>query len=199
MRILQRTGGRPLQLGILPATFNPVTIAHMELARAALGEVDEVLLVLPRSLPHKEFHGASFTQRLEVLQAAAAGQPTLSVGTSEGGLFEEIAAEARLHYPHARMWFLCGRDAAERICTWDYGRAGAFREMMRNFGLLVAARQGEFAAPEGCEEAIRALKLARPLDHVSATEIRNRIAQGQHWEALVPEGTQDLIRKIYSA
>ena len=46
-----------------------------------------------------------------------------------------------------RLSFLCGRDAAERIANWDYGRPGAFLEMLRQFDILVAARAGEYCPP----------------------------------------------------
>ena len=55
IEFFRRAEGRPRRLGILPGTFNPPTRAHVALAEAALGEVDEALFVLPRSFPHKEY------------------------------------------------------------------------------------------------------------------------------------------------
>jgi hypothetical protein len=123
MEFFQRAAGVPARLGILPGAFNPVTTAHLALAEAGLGWVDEVLFVLPRELPHKEFTGATFAQRIEMLRPALAGKPAFSLASSEGGLFVDIAAECRREYgAGVRLAFLCGRDAAERIATWDYGR-----------------------------------------------------------------------------
>ena len=84
--------------------------------------VDEVLLAIPRSFPHKQFDGATLDQRIEMLaRIAAAPQVIFRPGLRTGGLFVEIAREAREHYPGAEIHLLCGRDAAERILNWDYG------------------------------------------------------------------------------
>src|SRR5579863_363849 len=51
LEFFRRAAGEPHSLGVLPAAFNPPTRAHLALARAALGIVEEVLLVLPREFP----------------------------------------------------------------------------------------------------------------------------------------------------
>src|ERR1039458_5080843 len=60
MEFLRRSKDRPYRLGVLPGTFNPVTVAHLALAEAALTIVDEVVFVLPRQFPHKTYSGAAF-------------------------------------------------------------------------------------------------------------------------------------------
>lgn len=197
MEFIRRLPGNPSRLGILPGTFNPITVAHLALARAACGWVDEVVLVLPRELPHKNYTGATFAQRLEMLGAAGTDY---SVAASDGGLFADIAAECRSVYgDRVRFTFLCGRDAAERIVNWDYGRGDAFAEMLRQFDLLVAERDGAYQAPAEFESAIRRIELPGEFDHVSASEVRDRIGRGESWEHLVPAPVQELVSKIYSA
>ena len=174
-----------------------MTIAHRELARAGLAHVDEVVLVLPAILPHKEFSGAPFRQRLEMMREASAADPNISIAASEGGLFIEIAAECRAAYgDDVRLTFLCGRDAAERIVGWDYGRPGVAGAMFQQFDLLVSARAGDFDPPEEFRTVIRRLD-AGSLDHVSATEVRDRISRGEPWEHLVPEEIRELVRRVY--
>src|SRR5260370_630953 len=132
----------PPKLGILAAGFNPPTVAHGELIRTAGSHVDEVLCVLPREFPHKKYHGASLEQRIAML---AASFPSCSIGVSDGGLFIEIARECRAHYDdETRLYFVCGRDAAERIVTWDYGRPDAIQEILGEFELLVSPRGGHY-------------------------------------------------------
>ena len=41
----------------------------------------------------------------------------------------------------------------ERVAAWDYGRPGAWREMLQEFDLLVAPRGGEYL-PEPAELAL---------------------------------------------
>jgi nicotinate-nucleotide adenylyltransferase len=198
MEFFLRAAGKPAKLGILPGTFNPPTRAHLALARAALFEVDEVLFVLPRRLPHKSYEGAGFEDRLRLLQAAAAGEPRHSIGASQGGLFIEIARECRRAYgDDTKLAFLCGSDAAHRIVSWDYGEPATLREMLDRFELLVAPREGDYRPPAGAESRIRPLALEGQFDRVSATEVRQRIARGEAWEHLVPEPTVDLVREIY--
>ena len=198
MQFVRRAEGRASRLAVLPGTFNPITIAHLELARAALPLVDEVVFVLPRILPHKEYLGASFDERLEMLQAAIGDHPRFSVAAVDHGLVVEIAQECRDAYASdVRLTFLCGRDAAERIAGWDYGRPGAFGEMLRQFDLLVAGRSGEYTPPSEFRHAIRPLPLSGNFDRVSATEIRDRITRGDRWEHLVPAAIRQYIGKIY--
>jgi len=77
--------------------------------------------VLPRRFPHKEYEDVTLEQRLEMVLAATAHQPAISVGISEGGLFADIAAECRAAYGEGvELRFLCGSDAAQRIVEWPY-------------------------------------------------------------------------------
>jgi len=199
MEFYRRAPGRPKQLAVLPGTFNPVTVAHLQLVSAALPIVDEVVFVLPRNLPHKEYTGASFEQRIDMLTTALADEPHFSLSTSDGGgLFIDIARDCRSVYgSDVRLRFLCGRDAAERIVNWDYGRPDAFAETLREFELLVAARNGEILTPEEFRHGIQALPLTGDYDRVSATEVRERIRRGVAWEHLVPDSIWEMARGIY--
>jgi nicotinate-nucleotide adenylyltransferase len=197
MEFFRRAAGRPGRLGIIPGTFNPVTVAHLALARAALARVNEVLFVLPRIFPHKTYQGATFEDRVEML-CAALDEPAWSIATAEGGLFIDIARECRAAYGSGvQLTFLCGRDAAERVVNWDYGRAGAFAEMLREFDMLVAGRGGSYQPPPDLSHRIGRLDLEFPCDAVSATEVRERITRGDAWEALVPELIRARVRAIY--
>lgn len=199
MTFIRRAQGRPSRLGILPGTFNPLTVAHLALGCAALSLVDEVLFALPRVLPHKEFTGATFDQRLEMLETALRHAPRFSIAAVQGGLFAEIAEECRAPYgPGVRLSFLCGRDAAERIVEWDYGSPQAFAAMLARFDLLVAARSGEYRPPPQFQAAIHSLAIPAGFDAVSATEVRSRIARRLPWEHLVPPAIVGQVGRIYS-
>lgn len=187
----------PQRLGILSGTFNPPTRAHLALARAAEVQVDEVLFVLPRQFPHKVYEGASFEERIEMLQLSAADERRFSIASTGGGLFIDIARECRDAYGEAALLFLCGRDAAERIVNWDYGAPGAFGAMLDVFELRVASRSGDYQPPPELADRIQPLPMEPDYDEVSATDVRERIARGQPWEHLVPEPIIPLVRRIY--
>jgi len=200
MEFFRRSADKPCRLGVLAGTFNPVTVAHLALAEAALTVVDEVVFVLPRQFPHKTYSGASFQQRVELLRMVLEGNRRISVAACERGLFVEIAAECREAYgADVRLSFLCGRDAAERIANWDYDRPGAYLEMLKQFDFLVAARSGEYCPPASVLSSFAHLELSGAFDHVSASEVRTRIAKGEPWEHLVPEAVRRRVSEIYTA
>jgi nicotinate (nicotinamide) nucleotide adenylyltransferase len=198
LEFYRQTSRVPYKVGILAGSFNPPTIAHLDLALAASGRVDLIVCVVPRVFPHKDFSGATLDQRVEMLEAAGLAAPH-AIAASDRGLFIDIARECREHYgTKVELAFICGRDAAERILDWDYGRTGVVEEMMAEFELLVAPRGGHFSPPEKFRHRVHALTLAPGHEVVSSSEVRTRIARGEAWEHLVPEKIRQRVREIYS-
>jgi len=167
------------------------------LAHASRAHVDELLYVVPRTFPHKDYFGATLEQRMEMLGSLELSMPR-SIATTDKGLLIDIARECQVEFANARLYFLCGRDAAERVLTWDYGRAGVLREMLNEFELLVASRSGEFVPPPEFRHRVHSLVLPPGHDQVSSTEVRERISRGEPWEHLVPESIVERVREIYS-
>jgi nicotinate-nucleotide adenylyltransferase len=184
------------KLAILPGAFNPPTRAHLAMADAALAVVDEVLFALPRGFPHKGYTGWEFETRLELLRAALAGYERFSLASTDGGLFTEIAQEAREQYgAGTELFLLCGRDAAERIVSWDYGEGDAIEKQLESFQLLVASRGGAYEPPPSIRDRVRLIELPPGLDEISSTEVRRRIRAGEPWTHLAPESIVSLIEK----
>lgn len=197
MTFYRQSSVRPRKVGILAGTFNPLTVAHLELAEAASQCVDLIVYVVPQVFPHKSYSGATLDQRVGMLEAAGLTIPH-AIASTKQGLFVDIAHEFREHFgPETGLAFICGRDAAERILHWDYGRDGVVEQMMREFELLVAPRGGHFRAPEKFRHRIHTLPL-EGREAVSSTEVRERIARGEPWEHLVPENIRERVREIYS-
>ena len=198
LEFFRRAAGEARTLGVLAAGFNPPTRAHLALAGASLGIVDEVLFVLPREFPHKSYENASFNQRMEMLLASTGDEPRYSVASSDGGLFVEIAGECREIYgDETTLVFICGRDAAERILNWDYGRPDAFEQMLEDFEMLVAPRSGDFQPPDKMQRRIRPLPVGSGLSAISSTEVRERVHRGLPWEHMVPPEIIAMVRRIY--
>jgi cytidyltransferase-like protein len=181
----------PSRLGLLPGSFNPPTRAHVALAEAALAVVDEVTLVIPRAFPHKTFEGATAEERFEMMRRIASSRHGLSAAIANRGLYIDIVREARSEYPKAEIHLICGRDAAERFFTWDYGEPGAAGRMLEEFRLLVAPRVGAFEPPAHLAHAVTSLE-AGDYDECSSTLIRSG-----HGLSLVPEEIAELVRRIY--
>jgi nicotinate-nucleotide adenylyltransferase len=181
------------RVGVLAGAFNPVTRAHLALAEAAGKCVDEVVWAVPRVYPHKHIHGAALKDRIEMLKLSGAYRVELT----NGGLFIDIARELRR--PDSEIFFICGRDAAERVIDWDYGEAGAIESMLAEFSIFVAGRGGTYEAPAHLRHRVHRLDLAEDFSELSSTEVRRRITAGEPWEHLVPEAIVDRVRKIYTA
>jgi nicotinate-nucleotide adenylyltransferase len=182
------------RVGVLAGAFNPVTRAHVALAEAAGKIVDEVVCVVPRVYPHKHLHGAGLEERIEMLKLVGG---LYRVQVAEGGLFIDIARELR--QPDTEIYFICGRDAAERVIDWDYGEAGAIEKMLTEFSIIVAERGGTYEAPEHLRHRVHRLELDEDFSDVSSAEVRRRIAAGEPWEHLVPSPITDRVRRIYAA
>jgi nicotinate-nucleotide adenylyltransferase len=198
VQFYRRPRTSPGRLGVLAGGFNPPTVAHVALADASCGRVDEILYVVPRAFPHKEYFGATLEQRIDMLGSLELSIPR-SIATTEKGLLIDIARECHAEFgANTHLSFLCGRDAAERVLTWDYGRAGVVEEMLNEFELLVASRSGEFVPPAEFHKRIHSLVMPARYDQVSSTEVRERISRGEPWEHLVPESIVEKVREIYS-
>jgi nicotinate (nicotinamide) nucleotide adenylyltransferase len=193
---------RGRRLGILSAAFNPITRAHVALAQSAYDhyQLHEVLFVLPMTQPHKSIHGAPVEARLRMMDLTVQGNPAFSIGVCTHGLFVDICRAVTAAYPpETRLWFISGRDAAERILTWPYpDPAKALGELFARAELLVADRQGGFVLPDipvvrSHASHIHHLPLPAEYSRVSATEIRTRLAKGAEVGGLVPLPVLDYI------
>ena len=188
------TPASPNRIGVLAGAFNPVTRAHLALVEAGLQVVDKVVCVVSRVYPHKEIQGADLETRVAMLRHAGNRH---GVVVCERGLFADIARELRPQHPNAELYFICGRDAAERVIHWDYGDPRAIDRILKEFRLLVASRRGELDAPLHLRHRVQPLRLVGDFDDVSSTEVRRRITAGLAWEHLVPEPIIEMVRRVY--
>jgi len=192
------------RLGVLGGAYNPITRAHLLLARYSREQckLDEVIFVLPKILPNKPLVGASVEQRLEMMRLGISGIPYISLGVCSHGLFLDICAGLQQIYPQKpEIFFITGRDAAERIITWPYDDpAAALAKMFASFQLLVFQRQGSLDLPENplvqnYANRIHTLEMEENLDKVSSTEVRQRMSEGRSIAELVPTEVAVFIQK----
>jgi nicotinate-nucleotide adenylyltransferase len=198
LEFLYRAPRNPARIALFPGTWNPPTIAHVDIARMARNHADEVIWILPRAFPHKGFEGAGFEARRDMLETLARQRAGFSAAVSDGGLYAEIAAEARDYFgPRPEIALVLGRDAAERIASWDYGAPGVFDEFLQRHRLLVAARSGEYEPASHHLDLISTLPMESSWDDVSSSEVRRRIASGEDWRALVPPAIAGIVEHLY--
>jgi len=155
-----------------------------------------VVFLLPEIFPHKGYEGATFEDRLAMLQSVVEGEEGYAVVSSDKGLFIDIARQARETCgPQVEIYLICGRDAAERIVGWDYGEGPSFAEQLKEFQLLVASRGGDYAAPAVYESRIHGIDLPDSFETVWSTRIREVVAAGKPFQAWVDEHVADQIKR----
>jgi len=196
------------RLGVLGGAYNPVTRAHLLLARYSREQfgLGEVIFVLPKILPNKPLVGVSVEERLAMMRLGISGIPYISLGVCSHGLFLDICTALEQIYPQKpEIFFITGRDAAERILTWPYDDpAQALAKMFAGFQLLVFERQGKLQLPENplvqkYLNRIHTLELSENIDSVSSTTVRQHVRAGLPIEDLVPPAVASFIQtsKIY--
>ncbi len=197
MEFLRRAERPGRTLALLPGSWNPPTRAHAALAAAALGFADEAVFILPGMLPHKSFEGPSPSVRMEWIAELSRQHPAYSAAVTAGGLFMEMAREAR-QQGASRVLIVCGADAAERIATWPYPPGSEIEgQLEADFELLVAPRLQPWLAPAHLAPRVHTLPLEVALQEISSTRIRELIRSGGSWEHLVPDGLAEAIRAVY--
>lgn len=193
-----------MRLGLLGGTFDPVHRGHLALACAARDELglDEVLF-LPAGQPWRKAGRmiASDEHRLAMLRRALEGEPAFRVSRLElerpGPSYMADTLEAlRDDHPEDELFFLLGEDALMDLPNW--ARPQRILELAR----LAVARRAD-TSPEALEEAEqrspglgeRVVWLKMPAVAVSATEIRERVREGQPIGGLVLATVEEYIRK----
>ncbi len=190
---------RPLH-GLLGGSFDPVHIAHIELARQAQAHLGlEGVTLVPASQPWQRGKlGASPQQRLDMLQLAVQNEERLHVSPIEierGGPTYTIDTLRALPADKDYVWIL-GADQLENFCTWKQ-----WDEIARRVRLAVAARPGaQLAPPDALQKLL--LELERPLlvipmhaMDISATAIRERLAAGQPVQGMLPPAVAQYIQQ----
>jgi nicotinate-nucleotide adenylyltransferase len=198
MRLFRRPKTSCRSIAVFCGAFHPPTVAHVSLAEAALRRVDEVMWVMPEAFPHKRYEGVPLPGRLRLVLEATQH----AVGVSRGNLFFDVAAEVAGQFNGAQVHLLMGEDGARRLMEWDYGldresTARYLRENLERYPLLCARRGDEWEAPEELARHIEWLDHHEP--EVSATLVRQRIAENQDWEGLVPEPIRGRVAALYGS
>jgi len=178
------------RIGLLGGSFDPVHVAHIALARSAqqaLGLAEVQLIPAANPWQRAALH-ATAQQRRDMLELAIDGHPGLAVNPIEidrGGATYTIDTLRALPQDARYVWLL-GADQLANFCTWR-----DWQDIARQVDLAVATRPGTaLSAPPALAEHLRSL--GRDLQElpfspmpVSASQIRQRLAQGESTEGLL--------------
>lgn len=193
-----------MRIGILGGTFNPIHLAHLQMAEAArdaLG-LDLVLLMVAADPPHKRVAGeVDATHRLRM--AALAAEPLARIEPSELELNRsgrsytfDTLTELQKRYPEAELFWIVGSDMLHDLPTW-HRVEGVFRLA----AIAAIPRQGESDTDEAAAERLRDAYGARVMQvhsrvaAVSSTIVRERILCALPVDNLVPEPVAQYIHE----
>lgn len=195
------------RVGILGGTFDPVHIGHLRgaLEVAELFALDEVRLVPSARPPHRERPQVSADDRLAMVRCAVEGVPPLTVDDRElhrerpsytidtlESLRSELAADDQL-------FLVLGWDAFCGLPSWH-----RWEELLLHCHLLVLQRpDADVEAPDALRNLLAARSVSDPQAlcgtggqiafvwqtplEISATQLRERLAQGRSIRFLVPD------------
>lgn len=204
------------RIGIMGGTYDPVHRGHVELAVKARAYCElDVLKLIPAGTPvHRDPPVASASQRIAMLELAAAPHPWMQVDAREcrrdaPSYTYDTASELRAEYPDAALFLVLGLDAFLAFDTWH-----RWQELLGLVHLLVAVRPGyryescrldrgfrdfvndrRTATADAAAQrtAGRILMAELDLPAISSTQVRHMVRKGDDISALVPPGVADFI------
>jgi nicotinate-nucleotide adenylyltransferase len=190
-----------VSLAILGGSFNPIHLGHLFLAKKVLAELhyDRVVLVpayrspFKLDTPHME---SSANDRLEMVAAAIAGDPRLTVDNCEirregvSYTVDTIADIIRRYIPEGKPGLIIGDDLAEEFTRWR--KSGEILEMA---DIIIVRRKnsGEQHLP------YPHIRIAGDVMDISSGQVREKItaqaadSQASAWHDLVPDSTRIII------
>lgn len=183
----------PQRVGLYGGAFDPPHLAHVALARAFVAQAElTVLHICPTAQAwHKSGPLTEAGHRLRMAELAFAGLPGVQVDAREierGGPTYTLDTLRQLgqQYPLARLSLLIGQDQFESLASWR-----GVPEIERIATIYVASRKVQ-SSPSGVIHDFHLPPGYRRLQWqdmpVSATQVRQCVAQGQSVAGLVMPG-----------
>ena len=204
-------------LGILSASFNPPTIAHLELLRLAADQfsIEEKVALAGTANADKTAYECSLQDRLRMLDLSLDAKAAESVAVSSHAYFVDIADATKRARPGSDLHFIIGFDTFERVLDSErryflkYHRTfrssdEALEYLASMARLIVAGRADKDEqdikrllgkAPESLSRVVSILNLPRGLANRSASEVRSRLKSGESIAGLVVPEVETFILK----
>ncbi len=193
------------RVGIMGGTFNPIHLGHLIIAEAAYEayNLDEVLFV-PSGISYMKDQSEILDakKRVHMTGLAIEDNPHFALSTIEidrdGNSYSyETLETLRKQNPNTEYFFLVGSDTLFALETWKHPEI-----LLPSCTILVAVRDG--VPMEKMQEHAKYLEekfggtiklLTTPNIEISATDIRNRLAEGRNVKYFVPDMVLDFINK----
>jgi nicotinate-nucleotide adenylyltransferase len=176
------------RFGLFGGTFDPPHNAHVALARAAADELQlDALHWIPAGQPWQKTRSITdATHREAMVRAAIDGEPRFVLDRIElerhGPSYTLDTVRAlRASHPGVQLFLIIGADQYAGLHTWR-----GWQELLGLVTLAVANRPG--LMPPVNAEVLRTPHrvVPLPMQDISATDIRSRVARGLPIDSLVP-------------
>ncbi|MBI2192917.1 MAG: nicotinate-nicotinamide nucleotide adenylyltransferase [Planctomycetes bacterium] len=186
-------GASVRRLGVLDASFNPPTHAHLRMLELACEKfgLDGRLLLLAKTNVDKPVFGASLAHRLRMMEILARGLEGSSVGVTAHGRFVDKARALRAAYgPSCSIHLILGFDTLVRLFDPKYytDPQAALGDLFREAEVLFAHRGGfdpqaeqqllASGAVKPWASRLHSLRLEAGYAGMSSTEARRRLGPG---------------------
>ena len=201
--------GRPRTVGLIPGSFDPLTVAHVALAEALLTDLT-LFVYSAATLPKQAGARGEVTppllpaeDRVASLLAYCASRPQLRVALSSHGLYVDQVVAAASAFPGARLLLGMGSDKLAQLAdpSWYDDRDAALNELFSRAELFFAQRRlspGEPGAALGeltrWKGRLRRMTLPEAVMRVSSRAVRDALRTGGDVSALVPREVMPFLR-----
>jgi len=180
-------------------TFNPLHNAHIEVARAALGQYElSGIVFIPNGIPPHKEQGLRLEkeERFEMVRRAIESMPEFTVSRVEvdrEGPSYTIDTIRALEddYPQG-MCFIVGADRLLKIDTWREPH-----ELLRSVPFIIAPRSGVSLDVFDVSPFREAVIVPLQMDDVdlSSSGLRERVQRGESIREWVPEQVAEYIEE----
>ena len=192
------------RVGLMGGSFDPVHVAHVQLAHTALKALDlDEVRWLPAGQPWQKVNNAArrmtdASHRLAMVHLATAHEPkfvvdALEVERSGPSYTLDTLLALRQAHPQVTDWYLViGQDQYARFHTWH-----GWLQILQLVTLAVACRGEALPATPAPLQGVphRWQALPMPPSPVSSTDIRARLAAGRSAISLVPDCLDEAVAR----
>ena len=193
-------------IAVFGGSFNPPTVAHINLAKQVLEEMNEIekVIFVPVSTKYNKKGLASDDDRFNMLKSICNSQENLEVSDLELKSKRQLYTIETLRIieeqnPGKEIYFIIGTDNLKELETWYKPD-----ELLKNFKIIVLDR-GEDNTDEIIEKSeflkkykssFIKLKNIKKMN-ISSSYIREQLKLGNNVRDLVPEEIRAEVERIY--
>lgn len=192
-------------IAIFGGSFNPPTIAHINLAKQILDKMKNIekIIFVPVSTKYNKQGLAPDEDRLELLKTICQYHPNMEVSSLELNSPRQLYTIETLKImqkqnPDKTIYFIVGTDNLKELETWH-----AANEILQQFKIIVLERDNDIMEKiisnslflKQYRESF--IKLNFNKIKLSSSYIRQKVQMGEEIKELVPEKIYKDILKIY--